>query len=122
MPTSSRCGNYRNCMVLVVRTVCRFAARVDIGIDPYNHKCNCPLSTFLAGWNEQAQGRLEFIIEQMKSAEGVTEHMKQQNQKASSYKEYKKLLEPICRNGEKYKAVMRVRIQRFTASNFSARS
>ena len=32
--------------VLVVRTVCRFAVRVDVGIDPYNHKCDCLLSTF----------------------------------------------------------------------------
>ena len=37
-------GNYRNGMALVVRTVCRFADRVDVGIDPYDHKCNCLLS------------------------------------------------------------------------------
>ena len=32
--------------------------------------------------NEQAQSRLELIIEQMKAAEGVTEHLKQLNQMA----------------------------------------
>ena len=34
------------------------------------------LWTYLADLNEQAQSRLEFIIEQMKAAEGVTEEMK----------------------------------------------
>ena len=38
------------------------------------------LWTYLADINEQAQTRLELIIEQMKAAEGVTEHMKQQDQ------------------------------------------
>ena len=32
--------------------------------------------------NEQAQSRFEVIIEQMKTAEGVTEHMKQHDQMA----------------------------------------
>ncbi len=32
--------------------------------------------------NEQAQNRLELIIEQMKDSEGVTERMKQHNQMA----------------------------------------
>ena len=32
--------------------------------------------------NEQAQSRLELIIEQMKAAEGVTEHLKQHDQMA----------------------------------------
>ena len=32
--------------------------------------------------NEQAQGRLELIIEQMKAAEGVTERIKQHDQMA----------------------------------------
>ena len=32
--------------------------------------------------NEQAQGRLELIIEQMKAAEGVIERMNQHNQMA----------------------------------------
>lgn len=40
------------------------------------------LWTYLADLNEQAQSRLEFIIEQMKVAEGVTEDMKQQDQMA----------------------------------------
>ena len=35
------------------------------------------LWTYLADLNEQAQSRLELIIEQMKAAEGVTESMKQ---------------------------------------------
>ena len=38
------------------------------------------LWTYLADLNEQAQSRLGLIIEQMKAAEGVTEHMKQHNQ------------------------------------------
>ena len=40
------------------------------------------LWTYLADLNEQAQSRLELIIEQMKAAEGVTEHLKQFNQMA----------------------------------------
>ncbi len=38
------------------------------------------LWTYLADLNEQAQNRLELIIEQMKAAEGMTEDMKQHNQ------------------------------------------
>ena len=40
------------------------------------------LWTSLADLNEQIQSRLELIIEQMKTAEGVTEHMKQYDQMA----------------------------------------
>ena len=40
------------------------------------------LWTYLADLNEQAQGRLQLIIEQMKTVEGVTEGMKQHNQMA----------------------------------------
>ena len=40
------------------------------------------LWTYLADINEQAQNRLEFIIEQMKVSEGVTEDMKQHDQMA----------------------------------------
>ena len=40
------------------------------------------LWTYLADLNEQVQTRLELIIEQMKVAEGVTEHMKQHDQMA----------------------------------------
>ena len=40
------------------------------------------LWTYLADLNEQAQNRLELIIEQMKAAEGVTENMKQHDQMA----------------------------------------
>ena len=40
------------------------------------------LWTYLADLNEQAQSRLELVIEQMKAAEGVTEDMKQQDQMA----------------------------------------
>ena len=40
------------------------------------------LWTYLADLNEQAQSRFEVIIEQMKTAEGVTEHMKQHDQMA----------------------------------------
>ena len=36
--------------------------------------------TYLADLNEQAQERLELIIEQMKEAEGVTEDMKRRDQ------------------------------------------
>ena len=38
------------------------------------------LWTYLTDLNEQVQSRLELIIEQMKAAEGVTEHMKQHDQ------------------------------------------
>ena len=40
------------------------------------------LWTYLADLNEQAQNRLEFIIEQMKASEDVTERMKQHDQMA----------------------------------------
>ena len=40
------------------------------------------LWTYLADLNEQAQNRLELIIEQMKDSEGVTERMKQHDQMA----------------------------------------
>ena len=40
------------------------------------------LWTYLADLNEQAQNRLELIIEQMKVAEGVTEDMKATDQMA----------------------------------------
>ena len=40
------------------------------------------LWTYLADLNEQAQSRFEVIIKQMKTAEGVTEHMKQHDQMA----------------------------------------
>ena len=40
------------------------------------------LWTYLADLNEQAQARLELIIEQMKVAEGVTEGMKEADQMA----------------------------------------
>ena len=56
-------------------------------------KKNCPIRfndlvlsgelwTYLADLNEQAQNRLELIIEQMKAVEGVTEGMKQHEQMA----------------------------------------
>ena len=38
------------------------------------------LWTYLADLNEQAEERLDLIIEQMKAAEGVTEELKAQNQ------------------------------------------
>ena len=40
------------------------------------------LWTYLADLNEQAQSRLEVIIEQMKAAEGVTENLKAADQMA----------------------------------------
>ena len=40
------------------------------------------LWTYLADLNEQAQNRLELIVEQMKAAEGVTEGMKATDQMA----------------------------------------
>ena len=40
------------------------------------------LWTYLADLNEQAQRRFEFIIEQMKASEGVTEDIKQHDQMA----------------------------------------
>ena len=49
----------------------------------FNDLClNGELWTYLADLNEQAQSRLELIIEQMKAAEGVTENMKQHDQMA----------------------------------------
>ena len=119
----------------------------------FNDLClNSELWTYLADLNEQAQNRLELIIEQMKASEGVTEELKSADQMAwvgamnnirnraeeiilremiyeedavlrileefwygniepteydtSSCKEYKRLLELICRNEEKPKATM----------------
>jgi len=47
----------------------------------FNDLClNGELWTYLADLNEQAQNRLELIIEQMKSSEGVTEELKMQDQ------------------------------------------
>lgn len=40
------------------------------------------LWTYLADLNEQAQNRLELIIEQMKASEGVTEELKATDQMA----------------------------------------
>ena len=52
----------------------------------FNELClSGKLWTYLADLNEQAQSRLELIIEQMKAAEGVTESMKQHDQMAWVY-------------------------------------
>ena len=49
----------------------------------FNNLClSGELWSYLADLNEQAQSRLELIIEQMKAAEGVTEDMKAINQMA----------------------------------------
>ncbi len=49
----------------------------------FNNLClGGDLWTYLADLNEQAQSRLELIIEQMKVSEGVTERMKQYDQMA----------------------------------------
>ena len=59
--------------------------------------------TYLADLNEQAQSRLELIIEQMKASEGVTEGMKQHNQKyypiLIEYKGYKDKLVKLDAEG-----------------------
>ncbi len=41
---------------------------------------SCKLHSYLADLNEQAQDRLDLIIEQMKAAEGVTEDLKRTQQ------------------------------------------
>ena len=49
----------------------------------FNDLCfNGNLWIYLANLNEQAQNRLELIIEQTKMSEGVTENMKQNDQMA----------------------------------------
>ena len=49
----------------------------------FNNLClSGELWTYLANLNEQAQNRLELIIEQMKAAEDVTEGMKETDQMA----------------------------------------
>ena len=49
----------------------------------FNYLClSGELWTYLADLNEQAQSRLELIIEQMKAAEGVTEDLKTADQMA----------------------------------------
>lgn len=49
----------------------------------FNDMClSGELWTYLADLNEQAQNRLELIIEQMKATEGVTEGMKASDQMA----------------------------------------
>ena len=40
----------------------------------------CKLWTYLADLNEQAEKRLDIIMEQMRTAEGVTEELKAKNQ------------------------------------------
>ena len=40
----------------------------------------CELWTYLADLNEQAEKRLDIIMEQMRTAEGVTEELKAKNQ------------------------------------------
>lgn len=69
------------------------------------------LWTYLADLNEQAQERLSLIVEQMKASEGVTEEFWYGNIEPTEYdtsscKEYKKLVELICRNEEKLQATM----------------
>ena len=61
---------------------------------------------YLADLNEQAQSRLELIIEQMKAAKGVTERMKQHDQMVwgamnniRNRAEEIVLLEMICEEG-----------------------
>ena len=53
------------------------------------------LWTYLADLNEQAQSRLELIIEQMKAAESVTEDMKQHDQMA-----WVRAMNSICNRAE----------------------
>ena len=49
----------------------------------FNYLClSGKLRTYLADLNEPAKRRFEFIIEQMKATEGVTEDMKQHDQMA----------------------------------------
>lgn len=49
----------------------------------FNDLClNGELWTYLTDLNEQAQNRLELIIEQMKASEGVTEELKSADQMA----------------------------------------
>ena len=48
----------------------------------YRRHTNGELWTYLADLNDQAQSRLELIIEQMKASEGVTENMKQHDSMA----------------------------------------
>ncbi len=54
------------------------------------------LWTCLADLNEQAQNRLELIIEQMKATEGITEVMKQHDQMA-----WIRAMNSICNRAEK---------------------
>ena len=57
-----------------------------IGIWGHMHKAYLILSgklwTYLADLNEQAQNRLDYIIDQMKEAEGITEELKACDQMA----------------------------------------
>ena len=62
-----------------------YAQRLYQGAQPirFNDLClNGELWTYLADLNEQAQNRLELIIEQMKASEGVTEELKSADQMA----------------------------------------
>ena len=54
------------------------------------------LWTCLADLNEQAQNRLELVIEQMKATEGITEVMKQHDQMA-----WIRAMNSICNRAEK---------------------
>ena len=69
--------------LLVVGGVCTEIISRSIILSAFNALClNGELWTYLADLNEQAQSRLELIIEQMKAAEGVTESTKQHDQMA----------------------------------------
>ena len=68
---------------MVVGGVCTEIISRSTTPSAFNDLClNGELWTYLADLNEQAQNRLELIIEQMKSSEGVTEELKSADQMA----------------------------------------
>ncbi len=74
-PTYSRSGRYHG--------ICRLHRNYLKQEHPARHSClilTGKLWTYLADLNEQAEERMDLIIEQMKAAEGVTEELKAQNQ------------------------------------------
>ena len=86
-----RCGDYYIpdiCLPKETRPIGRWGRMHRDYIKEHNPICfndlclNGELWTYLADLNEQAQNRLELIIEQMKVAEGVTEEMKESDQMA----------------------------------------
>ena len=74
------CGNdSRNNQIRVTKSGMVYLSEDTVGAEQLDDVA-FSFETFLADLNEQAEERLDLIIEQMKAAEGVTKELKAQNQ------------------------------------------